>query len=89
MALIKLCGGKFTHKTVLMLGQEIVSILQYFHFKNFIHNQIKPDNFMLGSGEKQGKLFIVDFSAASRFKDGQSMEHIEDDQQGTPTSLNL
>jgi len=58
-----------------MLGSEIVSILQYFHFKNFIHNQIKPNNLMLGPGEKQGKLFLVDFGAASRFKDGKTLEH--------------
>jgi serine/threonine protein kinase len=56
-----------------MLGSEVVSILQYFHFKNFIHNQIKPNNLMLGPGEKQGKLFLVDFGAASRFKDGKTL----------------
>ena len=41
------CGNKFSQKTVLMLGQQLVSILQYFHFKNFIHNQVKPSNIML------------------------------------------
>ena len=45
-----LCGGTFTKKTALMLGQELISVLQYFHFKNFIHNQIKPQNIMLGPG---------------------------------------
>jgi serine/threonine protein kinase len=56
-----------------MLGQEIISILQYFHFKNFIHNQLKPSNIMLGPGEKQGKTFLVDYSGAVRFKDAQTM----------------
>lgn len=56
-----------------MLGQEIISILQYFHFKNFVHNQINPKNFLLGAGEKQGKLYIVDFGGASRFKDSQTL----------------
>jgi len=72
----QLCGGTFSQKTALMLGQEVISILQYFHFKNFIHNQIKPQNFMLGPGEKQGKIFIVDYGAASRYKDGQTLEHV-------------
>ena len=56
-----------------MLGHDIVSILQYFHFKNFIHNQLCPRIFLLGPGEKQGKLFIVDYGAASRFKDAQTL----------------
>jgi hypothetical protein len=55
-----------------MLGEEIVSILQYFHFKNFIHNQINLRNFMLGQGERYGKLFIIDYNAAMRFKDAVS-----------------
>lgn len=45
---------------------------------------------MLGAGEKQGKLFIVDFSGASRFKDPQTLEHIPDTINRTdPRSLNL
>lgn len=68
----ELCGGRFTQKTALMLGQELVSILQYFHFKNFIHNQIKPANLMLGSGEKQNKIYLTDYSAAARYKDAQT-----------------
>lgn len=76
--LLAVCKGKFTLKTVLMLGQEIIAILQYFHFKNFTHNQIMPRNFVLGAGEKQGKLFIVDFGGASRFKDNQTLEHISE-----------
>jgi casein kinase 1 epsilon len=59
-----------------MLGQELIGILQYFHFKNFIHNQLNPNNIMVGSGEKQGKIFLVDFGAAARFKDAQTLEHL-------------
>lgn len=76
--LMSVCKGKFTLKTVMMLGQEIIAILQYFHFKNFTHNQIMPRNFVLGAGEKQGKLYIVDFGGASRFKDNQTLEHISE-----------
>ena len=71
-----LCGGTFSQKTALMLGQELVSILQYFHFKNFIHNQVKSSNIMIGAGEKQHKIFLTDYSAAARYKDAQTFEHI-------------
>lgn len=69
-------GGIFSRKTLLMLGQEILSILQYFHFKNFLHNQVCPENIMLGPGEKQEKIFLTDYSCASRYKDAQTFEHV-------------
>ena len=65
---LKMCGGRFTYKTVLMLGQDLVSILQYFHFKNFIHNQLNPSNLMFGTGDKQSRLYLTDFGGASRYK---------------------
>jgi serine/threonine protein kinase len=40
--LLKKCNGKFTLKTTLLLGIQIISILQYYHFKNFLHCGIKP-----------------------------------------------
>lgn len=84
------CGGKFTKKTALMLGQEVIAILQYFHFKNFIHNQLKPSNFMLGPGQKQGKLYMVDYSAAARFKDAHTLEHVpETNIRSEPRLINL
>ena len=48
--LLKLCNNKFTKKTILMLGEDLMSILQYFHFKNFVHSQINPKNILLGAG---------------------------------------
>lgn len=31
---------------------------------------------MIGSGEKYGKLFIVDYSNSIRYRDAQTLEHI-------------
>ena len=76
MDLQKQCGGKFTPKAVYMLGQELIAILQYFHFKNFIHNQLGPANIMLGSAEKHNKFYLVDFATSQRYKDSQTLEHI-------------
>lgn len=48
--LLEICGGKFTLKTVLMLAEEIISILQFIHFKGFCHNQINLRNLLMGVG---------------------------------------
>ena len=61
-----------------MLGVEIISILQYFHFKNFIHNGLNLHHLLLGGGSKFGKFYLVDYSNASRYRDAQTLEHIEE-----------
>ncbi len=71
------CSGKFSLKTTLMLGFELISIFQYYHFKNFVFNNLSPRHLMMGKGERYGKIFIVDYSKSSKFKDLQTLEHIQ------------
>ena len=71
--LLKKCNNKFSLKTTLLLGIEIISILQYFHFKNFLHCHLKPEHLMMGGGSKYGKLYITDYSSAIRYRDGQTL----------------
>lgn len=45
---------------------------------------------MLGPGEKQGKFFLVDFGASSRYKDSQTFEHIsENASKSEPRAINM
>lgn len=73
------CGGKLSLKTSLLFGIEAISILQYYHFKNFLHCGLRPEHFMIGSGSKYTKTFIVDYSSSIRYRDNQTLEHINDD----------
>jgi hypothetical protein len=70
------CGGKLSLKSALMVGLELVAILQYFHFKYFVHNNLHPRHVLLGKGEKYAQIFLVDYSRATRFKDAQTSEHV-------------
>ncbi|MGH0164855.1 UNVERIFIED_CONTAM: hypothetical protein FKN15_047722 [Acipenser sinensis] len=54
--LFNFCSRRFTMKTVLMLADQMISRIEYVHTKNFIHRDIKPDNFLMGIGRHCNKM---------------------------------
>lgn len=46
------------------LGIQMVEILEFIHDKHIIHRDIKPDNFVMGRGEKSIYLYLLDFGLA-------------------------
>jgi len=67
---------KFSLKTVLMLADQMISAVEYMHNKNFIHRDIKPDNFLIGRNSKANQVFIIDFGLAKKYRDTTSHIHI-------------
>lgn len=51
--LFQFCGRKFSLKTCCMLGDQMISRVEYMHSQNFLHRDMKPDNFLMGIGAKQ------------------------------------
>lgn len=74
--LFNFCSRKFTMKTVLMLADQMIGRIEYFHNKNFIHRDIKPDNFLMGISKSCNKLYIIDFGLAKKFRDSRTKQHI-------------
>lgn len=63
------CGRKFSLKTVLMLADQMLKRIEYIHYKNFLHRDIKPDNFLMGVGKRSHVVYIIDFGLAKKYRD--------------------
>lgn len=74
--LFQYCGRSFTIKTVCMLGQQMIARLEYMHTNNFIHRDMKPDNFLMGVGTRRATCYLIDFGLSKRYKDAKTGEHI-------------
>ena len=89
--LFNFCNRKLSLKTVLLLADQLISRIEFIHGKNFIHRDMKPDNFLMGLGKKvkylmiwlililmiQGNLvYVIDFGLAKKFRDPRTHQHI-------------
>jgi len=46
------------------------------HSKNFLHRDIKPDNFLIGIAHKQHLIYVIDLGLAKRYRDPKTGDHI-------------
>ena len=74
--LYEFCSRNFTLKTVLLICLEVIDRLKFFHDHHYIHCDIKPQNFLIGRGNKENNIFLIDFGLAKRYRDELTRIHI-------------
>ena len=74
--LFNVYNRKFSLMTVLMLADQLITRIQYVHFKKYIHRSIKPENLAIGLEKDRNTIFMIDFGSAKRYEDPQTNKHI-------------
>lgn len=58
---------KFSLQTVCILANDMIRLIEYVHEHSILHRDIKPDNFMMGRGDKEDILYLIDFGLAKKY----------------------
>lgn len=76
----KMSGQKLSLKSVCMLATQMISLAQRLHEANFLHRDIKPDNFMMGAqlsnSDSEAVVYLIDFGLAKRWNNRKTGQHI-------------
>lgn len=74
--LLKSEDGWFSLKRVIHLANQMLARIEYIHSKNFIHRDIKPNNFLVGLNEKSDTVYLIDFGIAKQYRNSKTKQHI-------------
>ena len=74
--LFNLCNRRFSLKTVIMLGRQMIKRLQMLHNSGYIHRDISPDNMLMGAGDQSHVVYLIDFGLSKRYRDVLTRRHI-------------
>ena len=67
---------KFSLLTVIMIVEQILYRLEYIHSRNLVHRDIKPDNFLIGKGNNNKLIYVIDLGLSKKYRENKTGLHI-------------
>mmetsp|Transcript_16975 Transcript_16975/g.48248 ORF Transcript_16975/g.48248 Transcript_16975/m.48248 type:complete len:355 (+) Transcript_16975:2-1066(+) len=74
--LLNFCKRRLSVQTVCMLADQMLRRLEWLHSKGYIHRDMKPDNFVIGLGDKANLVHLIDYGLAKRYREAGTYRHI-------------
>lgn len=75
-SVVKEYGRKFSIPTTVMLGCQMINLIEFMHSRSLLHRDVKPDNFVMGMKSKKDIVHIIDFGLSRYYRDTKSKLHI-------------
>ena len=60
-----------------MLGIQMIDLIEWVHSKYILHRDIKPDNFVIGIGDKAHIVYVIDFGLSKKYWNANTNTHIK------------
>lgn len=60
-------GGFFSISTTFRIGIQMLKAIEAVHNLGYLHRDVKPSNFVLGTGSKRKNAYLIDFGLARRY----------------------
>lgn len=77
--LFRVVDKRFSLKAVVMIADQMIESLEFIHSKGYIHRDMKPQNIMMGRGEKASTVYLIDFGLSKRWvEDGKHIPYRDD-----------
>ena len=66
---------RFTLKDICLIGLQCLDRIEWVHEKNFIHCDIKPENFLMGIKDPR-VIYMIDFGLSKKYRSERTKRHI-------------
>ncbi|KAG1740557.1 kinase-like protein [Suillus occidentalis] len=67
---------RFSLLNIVNLGVQLLSRLEYIHFHNYVHSDIKLQNILVGLGNLRHTAFIIDFGITKTYWNATTSDHV-------------
>ena len=77
--LFTFCGRRFSTKTIILIGLQLLTRLERIHCRGLIFRDLKPENVLIGrrSFKKENILHVIDYGLAKPYIDSETRQEIE------------